>query len=367
MKSKIVSLMTFAFLACQNKESKSEVQYAQGSWALNAQYNLLFTAFKKQNFQICTQFEDQSANEGSSYHALGKRVSGHALSAAKEWLSKLSETKNISVTSIFSSDQKCHPGDFSKGRLLLSLYNHEQKFMDKIYEGQNEDRKPTLGGYDFKTNSIVLNVPGITNPNRDPQEGRRTLLHEFGHIFGMDHSAVLHSVMTPSLANAPLNLTADDLNGLEKIVKRISKNQAPDSKPLCGDLERTIHADDGSVSCGKFKPESSVQKKDTLNNSMNSASKQGEILNTGKEFITLKVIENSGTYFKDSEEQAKELEPHQKCAISVGTSLLVHALSENTLPSSGHVKVTLGSDIDGCDFGKKGTPGYLYTPHFIKE
>lgn len=122
--------------------------------------------------------------------------------------------------------------DFSSGFSTGSPSGNHIRWSENFADETGYDQNGTLAitvrkssGTHYVHSEIILNAsfPGMkTNQN---QILYRTILHEMGHVIGLDHSSSHWVVMAPSLSSAT-SLQNDDVLGMNSIVDETLYRQA---------------------------------------------------------------------------------------------------------------------------------------------
>ncbi|NBW80578.1 hypothetical protein EBR21_02380 [bacterium] len=310
----------FAFVGCmpRHQQTDSNVEFAVGNWWAEPSGNLLLSAAAQQPLQICAD------SLGSVEEQRWQKDSANVLSlvnmSIREWFRAINAAPQIVY------GQRPCGQDVSKGQLKVVLHYDEQSFQREI----SQSSSLTLGVYLIGDGSLFLNMAGITNPRRDPTGGRKTILHELGHAFGLHHSNTRGAVMQPSLCNASESLTPDDIQGIETVWNRVRK--ANPSRPA---QNQQSSSQPGGV-IGWFSPP------------------------PGDSMVSMSFRHDS--WFKSSTAQSVDLAADQKCELKQEQKLRVKILDGGRTHLA-HLRIELGEDLPGCAIGRKGNSGFVYQPH----
>jgi hypothetical protein len=305
--------------ACRQKvRTDAEVAFAVGSWWADSRSNLLIAVAQQSRVSFCLDAEGQP--DRARFEKDSQNFSTLVRFAFLEWFRGI----NLNVT-IQQLESGCQP-DVAKGIVRVVLHYNESVFQREI----SQSSSPTLGVYLVGDGSLFLNMAGVTNPRRDSTGGRKTILHELGHAFGLHHSITKGAVMQANLSAASENLTADDILGLENVWKRVSQSARNNQTPTTSATPRPIS---GQTWANVPSPTAGV------------------VLSMRHD-----------TWLKVSTEQSAQLAATQKCALSQGQKLRVKVLNGGR-PEAAHLKVQLEDDVTGCALGRVGSVGYLYQAH----
>jgi hypothetical protein len=310
----------FALVGCapRQQQTDSKVEFAVGNWWAEPSGNLLLSAVAQQPLQICAD------SVGSVDQLRWEKDSANVLSlvnmSIREWF------RAIKVTPQIVYGQRPCGQDVSKGQLKVVLHYDEKRFQREI----SQSTAPTLGVYFVGEGSLFLNMAGILNPRRDPTGGRKTILHELGHAFGLHHSSTRGAVMQPNLRDASSSLTPDDVIGIETVWIRLRK--ANPAQPV----QNQQSTSSPGPSTGWFNPP------------------------PPESFVSMNIRHDS--WFKSSTAQSFELSDNQKCELKLAQKLRVKILDGGRIQAA-HLRIELGEDLPGCSIGRKGSLGFVYQPH----
>ncbi len=162
-------------------------------WSNQRQYNLMFAALAQRRVHYCaTPIRFSGGQIG---------VSRMIQQAFQEWFAPL----NIKIPAV-QITAGCRP-NIERGVVAVELYGDEDEFVYRTGGGPAN----TLGIYFPSSGTFMLNMPGILNQNRDSTGGYKTILHELGHVLGMNHSPEMNSVMYYNLRYASPRLSPSDI------------------------------------------------------------------------------------------------------------------------------------------------------------
>ena len=310
------------FSGCKSKaKTDSETAFVTGSWWADSGSNLLVAVSRDPRVSYC--IESSGASDPSAFAKDSEKISAAVSSALTDWFRAIKET-----VAVKQSSDACL-ADLGKGLFKVVLHYDEGAFQRNI----SQTSSPTLGVYLVGDASLHLNMKGILNPQRDPTGGKKTILHELGHMFGLHHSTVRGAVMQANLSAASNDLTADDIAGISYVWQRLRPSGRPNPNPSVRETWAVRPAD---VETPAAAP---VAVQDSLTFTMRYDS-----------------------WFKISTEQSAQLQDSQKCALLQGRRIRAKALNGGKTEAA-HLKIQLDEELSGCAIGRAGSVGWLYKPH----
>ena len=176
------------------------------AWSNQRQYNLMFAAFAQRKVHYCIKPIRFSGGQ--------LVVSRMVEQGFQEWFAPLNV--KITATQIAAG---CRP-DIAGGVVAVELYGDENEFVYRTGGGPAN----TLGIYFPSLGTLMLNMTGILNPNRDNTGGYKTILHELGHVFGLDHSPKMNSIMYYNLRYASSHLSVSDIAEVRAIARFVQND-----------------------------------------------------------------------------------------------------------------------------------------------
>jgi hypothetical protein len=314
------AVLLSVFSGCRSKpRTDSETAFAVGSWWAESNSNLLLSIAREPRLSFCMESSGESA--GGRFEKDFAAVSSNLRFALLEWFRAIKQT--VTVQQVVADG--CRP-DVAKGIFKVVLHYDENAFQRNI----SQTTSPTLGVYLVGDGSLHLNMNGISNPRRDPTGGRKTILHELGHMFGLHHSTTRGAVMQANLSQASNELTSDDILGIEAVWNKVRTSvlKSPAARPA--ETQKPV-----------------VEKEVT-------------ILVSDSTSVALTFRYDS--WFKTSTEQSASLPDTQKCPLQQGQRVRVKVL-ENGKLEAGHLKVQIEDELQGCSIGRTGNVGYVYKAH----
>ncbi|MEN9809937.1 MAG: Matrixin [Pseudomonadota bacterium] len=323
LRNVLLSLFSLQLCGCKLPTSSTDSQpaFVTGDWWAQPAANLLVAVHQGRPLLICME------SEGSVDSVRYEKDAGQFASVVKfailEWMRVIQV--NPEVRFLLGT---CG-GDVSAGELRVILHYDEGRFQREI----SQTTSPTLGAYLIGAGSLYLNMAGVTNPKRDSSGGRKTVLHELGHAFGLHHSNVSGAVMQANLRNAANSLTTDDARGIAEIWYRIRRIQPRGDEEPQPEVGKTPRGSEGVV-WSEPPPEGSA--------------------------VSIKLRHDS--WFKTSTAQSAELSAQQKCSLVTGQAMKVFILNGGR-GESGHFRVRLAEPLSGCEFAKVGQTGFVFQAH----
>jgi hypothetical protein len=308
------------FSGCRSKvKTDSETAFVTGSWWADSGSNLLVAVSRNPRVSYC--IESSGASDPAAFAKDSEKISAAVRSALSDWFRAIKESVDVK-----QSSDACR-ADLGNGFFKIVLHYDEGAFQRNI----SQTSSPTLGVYLVGNASLHLNMNGILNPLRDPTGGKKTILHELGHMFGLHHSTVRGAVMQANLGAASNELTADDIAGIAAVWQRLRASGRPNPS---------------------VRETSAVRPADVENPAAAPVAVQDSLTFTMR----------YDSWFKISTEQSAQLQDSQKCALQQGRRIRAKALNGGKTEAA-HLKIQLDEDLSGCAIGRAGSVGWLYKPH----
>lgn len=370
-----------ALVCCAPNVSGSKTQYnhmvghVPGRGAVLA-LSLTRAALAGTALSFCSEYADVKISTSRISQERLNEFSNRVKQVLHEWLKLDQRTAGVAVvfTSKLNDETSCPLANPSQGKFNVRLYASESVFLDMI-EKIFYDRQPTLGLYAY--NALHLNMPGIFERDASRPYGIGIIRHELGHAFGLHHEEIKPSVMATSRANANAThvITDDDIAGyralLTATVAEMNREGIPVASPnsVAPPLAPKPQNSTPNEQVNPVFPTEDVSTNPSTGTDANSACAEPnsplvrDFSDAYSVEKTLPLKAGVTSFFKQNETQGAELPVACRCLIPENTSIRVMMPKQVDL-SKGHVAVKLLERLPGCAFGKTGSLGLLYGPHW---
>lgn len=133
--------------------------------------------------------------------------------AATEWSDQTNGAANIIIDDTYNKDYLLHHLKYNRNNIIILNINKENKetqMIDNVIKQDNPEAQ-ALGFYQYYPNDNAM-IYIVSDRIHRKKLFYAVMLHEFGHSFGMEHSAHNHDIMYNLVDETNFKLSDNDIN-----------------------------------------------------------------------------------------------------------------------------------------------------------